>query len=453
MNPDDESVLMAREIFDRFDTHTRLFYALFFVQNTSTQEIARQHHISREIVVDLITKVEKELPEELHYKLVHYLTLALKELEAARDAFCQQYNEALEAHTEELTFAQMIAAHAATPGIMEQAGQFVANDIPFFLETATATGIGVAATSKTFLSSALIALTMPFLWFMSMMLTGKAMGLSLVREAPTLYAKRWLTRQLFLTYSGIIILPILFCALAYCISGIHDKDTIQLYVGIFGTVVFLFVVGYIHWINIRYQKVQNFQEKHCIDYERQRRAIYQGLGVLATLSFMLFVFFASSVFPTLQNKLYAGNLRGATILGSMTVGVGVALFLYYNSGYYLFGELLMISKDEESNQPVTPSAFMLAMKKFYKDARGELTYMWPFIIFTIAPNIIHLVSYRTRPLIACFEIATFIPWWLLVLQRNMKVPQTRWKFILPTFLIMFLAMLLLRLYIYHPYDM
>ncbi len=456
MIPEDEDINAARMIFDQLDDSTRLCYAMYYAESHPVEHIARRSHTTVEFVRYCLEKAERELTDELHEKLVYFLTQSLKALRETENSL---KTEAVRRYQEELSFAQMMAAHPGMPGIMENVGQAASDAAQMFPqyfgtgETAVATGLGVAATGKTLLSSALITLTLPFLWFMSMMLTGKAMGLALVREAPTLYAKRWLTKQLFLSFSGLIILPLIFFLIAFCLSEVFGKGSQYYLIGFFCAVFCGIVVGYIPWANTKYQKIKMNPKNLNLDFQRLAQLVHQGLGALAMASLGFFFIIATMFSQAIRTNINSGEWLNVLNITGITFGFGLLLFLYHFSGCYLFGELLMISQDNETSHSVTPSAFMVSMMKFWKDARNELTYMWPFIICTIGPNIIHLASYRTRPLIACFELAAVIPWWLLVLQHNMRVPQTRWKYTIPAFVIMLTVMFLLRFYIYHPLDM
>ncbi len=63
----------------------------------------------------------------------------------------------------------------------------------------------------------------------------------------------------------------------------------------------------------------------------------------------------------------------------------------------------------------------------------EFIHVLPFAIWTICPNVVHLILLTRRPVSASVEVIVFAAWWYFVFQWNMNDPRYCWTRVLGSF--------------------
>ena len=228
-------------LFSGLPKKSRIIYALYYGDGISIPDLARTFDTTTEKIEKIANNIRKALiTEELHLKVIH--NFVKYELQAARKsykntlAFAEQIIAKYELPDTVATLADKSPAvidslNAQLPHVIDNVTNTVktgvqqVNQIAEFISDGTvvktvAVGAGSVTAAGVYqvFSAILMALTMPFLWGMSVVFCWKIHGTALVREAPSFAIRRWLTKHLFISFSVIVALPINIVFFAFIFS-------------------------------------------------------------------------------------------------------------------------------------------------------------------------------------------------------------------------------------------
>ena len=296
---------------------------------------------------------------------------------------------------------------------LKRAKYFLGSVGMLFSQMGAASPTGKAATGLAV--PVLATLAAPFLWVMSLLISGQVYGLAFVRTAPTLEARRWLIRQLFYGYSIIFVTPITLLAVLINLGFINPKLQQLIFTASF---VVLFIIGIIYAFRVARSYnalcILNMQELHknkkAINSERVIKLgfAFEGIFIL----FYLWSYAKDEVFPLLQDEMAVILIMR---LGVLTCFTGIV----HVSSYFLFRYFCNISKDENSFQKTPP---IQITKKATQSSIKILEFLrlCPFALFPNATGIWHLLTRNIHPFCTALEMLGFSAMWMLVWYWNVE---------------------------------
>ncbi len=313
-------------------------------------------------------------------------------------------------------------------GRMGVLGKILASIAAIFTQVAAASpgkvggmgGMGMAV-------PVLATLAAPFLWVMSLLISGQVYGLAFVRTAPTLEARRWLVRQLFYGYSLICVGPV--AVLTFIIHlGVSNQDTwkslLTALLSVLGVSILLFV----------FRTARSYCKLHVL---QNTEAASQNSG--AKLHILVN---AGFIFCTCVISLWAWEY--AKYNGTVTVFSVIFLIgLVHVATYVMFQYFLRMSENEEMFAACPPIA---VPENAHRRSRCvlELLRVFPFAWFPILAGIGHILIKNTHPLCTAIEIIGFTVVWMLLWRWNVQNGKRRWLRILVFFAIQTVIMYFVR---------
>ena len=323
--------------------------------------------------------------------------------------------------------------------------------------------------------TALMKFSAPFLWVISLLVSGHFCGTAFIYRVPTLEARRWLTKKLFWIYCLVFIAPI-------CIWPIGEEITYRLRLSSEGQqrltqffVVLLFS-GFFYFIHIiskarkqwkQFSNLDNLtqqqtdlflssssfspvkgadtltfsKEPESSSSNESRSLIYWGF-VWTTL--ILLSVIAYSV-PLLILPRISNPARHTSLVVFVLIEVGAVLF--HCGTFLLFRHYLKISKDNASFLRNPPIILIDSSSPEKKAALRFLFTLTPVFIH-ITMGIAHIAKRNTHPFLTICEIAFFALCWLTIGYWNMKKGKGAWTRAIVMCAIQFVIMFLLRDQVY-----
>lgn len=331
-------------------------------------------------------------------------------------------------------------------------------------EQAIETGVGTSAVASSpgiqtaamagssTINGILFTLTLPFLWIFSALIGGQYFGTTLIRNAKSLQARRWLTRQVFFAYCGIIAVPLYF----YYIGRIGSLYLMKLsnwstFNSFLYFVLFLCAAAFLLWTRRSYYRFQNpsgFFVGQEISYRYLRCLIYFGFAVLTIaigvfmLSWYRVIFIPGMEFCEAHG---AARLKNTLIFTAAVYGGFMACF--HISTFFLFRYFLKISGNgiRLRNIPLPFDAREISLR-----ANKVLQVLLAGfgLLFGLASNIAHLVLVQKRIVFPGLEIAATCLLWYYMLKQNQDNPKKRLSSMLAALVIQISIMFLLRKCLY-----
>lgn len=443
--------MTAKEMFATIPQKFRDVFVRFRVKGESAKEISAVMPLHKEIVEEWLDKTERMIGDRT-------VLLASTALMQVRDG--RPVGEILLDDLKRIKFPAAVweasepgktPRPAVTPAIKPEPAVETTkkkNRTPFsrllagvgmlFTQLGAASPVHAAGMA---IPSGLAVLTAPFLWIMSLLTGCQVYGLAFIRIAPTLEARQWLVKQLLWCYAAIFISPLV----SLLFFGHVTLPVSEYYRNLMAT---LFPLGCI--LSTLFYTVYRYP-RHC----EQREASSSTRGSPSFVSFgrwinitflvglLLLAFLALAI--GVEFRTYARETGRWTYGMSMGIIIGCGAMLFHYCSYYLFRYGLKISKDEKAFSDCPPIT-LLKNRIVLKTRLVEFVRIFPFTLFPIPINLLHLIFVRTQVARSFTELVIYSVWWSLVWYFNVKIPEERWSRILKTFVLQVAIMFLLRRY-------
>ena len=333
-----------------------------------------------------------------------------------------------------------LTADTGRPGIVERVMAEITQVDPVTVATTGATATGVSWS----LSGILASVALPFLWIFSFLISGQACGTAFIREAPALQTRRWLTKQLCALCCIIACVP-LFAIVGYYLVFVSYFEWNRILSGTLYVSSLTIVLGI--WLaktQKQYALVQINPEHNEVEYNNLKRFITFG-GFLSTALFIAFllIWICFLAIPGYQHSIQKELWEGKAAFISVAFCMGVMIIGMQTSNFFLFRYFLRICKDNDTmkSTPLPLDSIPVSQRKrlFW-----EAAYIFPFVVYFIGPNLIHLLLVQKRILCPILEILFFASVWLVVFRYNLENPKTRIWRIIKVFVILFVIFHVLR---------
>ncbi|MGL6194415.1 MAG: hypothetical protein ACRC2T_06285 [Thermoguttaceae bacterium] len=307
-------------------------------------------------------------------------------------------------------------------------------------------GMSKTASASTVTKNAVIPLAtwlpmigvIPFLWFMSLYITGCACGTTFILNAKTLQARQWLVKQLFQLYTLVFVVPMgiitgiwILCE-NVLLSEKQIMGLVSIGVGLFVVILACFFIQ----ITISQSRWSNNHEKNLLqisDFSKLKLIV----DVWQIITGAMIVLFISLVFANIILPL---TRAGHPVYPSLLLCIVICVF--YASSCFLFKYYIRISKNENSFLTNPP------YEKLHRNvAINEFLYVLPFAVFPLAVGIFHFTTKNSRPLCTTTEMLVFSICWLYVWGLNVKSGQKRKRRIAFLAISQFVILFAIRMYV------
>lgn len=409
----------------------------FHFEHKSIADLASEHGTTTRTIKSRLANARKVIKSKTKDLMLALLTLRLIQSNSGK-IWGQSQNLV---HS---VLPEMDASLTETAPILMD---IIADNASQVAETTTV-GAGAVAASST-ISPILYVAGMPFVWLISIVLGGQTFGLALIRNAPSLSIRRWLVKQLFVSYCFLALIPTFYFAVSPFLLEMVDDNTAYYFICITLGLFLLIGVGYAISIKSKYRLILSGDSSIIpLTFSGLRKMIVYGFGILTIVLLMtLLLFLSITIIPDYQNTIHAERWeKGVFIISIATITSLLFLWIHFST-FCLFRYFLAISKDDQTTSPIPTSQPHLQNVHWSRAVLSELPYAALFIIMTLTPAILHLSMKCTRPVCALLELVGFSLCWFIVLYYGAK-KHYRWRVILPTAVILIAIMATLRSTIY-----
>ena len=386
-------------------------------------QIAQFKSISINEVRRLLIYAHKHIAPNIRKLLTAYV--AVRATEAAHATSSKRGNPALANAVEQSSAS--LDAEAVTTSVAE-----ASRNVEPAIAAAAATVGGVRATLASFMA----AFFLPMLFFYTTLAGVLSLGTTFVKNAPTLDARRWLIKRLFIFYCFIFYGPLALRFLTAIAS--YFVSPLQLATAALFCVVSLAIA--VIWLIQKTVREYPFccqVNTDSILYAKLHRDT--SLGLRYGLLFLL-VLVAFNIITTSIGKYSSGHLA---ISLALTTIIDVSLIAFHLLVSRRFRYFLSTSTGEEVFQKTFSHGSTIP--KPTNAAFLELSRVYPFALFPLGANVTHLVADPTsRTAWAATEIVCYLGWWILTWYVNVKSPSYRWCRIFVTLFLQFVLMHFLR---------
>ncbi|MGL6194356.1 MAG: hypothetical protein ACRC2T_05990 [Thermoguttaceae bacterium] len=308
-------------------------------------------------------------------------------------------------------------------------------------------GMSKTASASTVTKNAVIPLAtwlpmigvIPFLWFMSLYITGCACGTTFILNAKTLQARQWLVKQLFHLYTLVFVVPLgMITGISIYVKNTTVSPQQLLLVTSLSFMLVVFVIAVVYltiwkshnkWMSIQYDNKPNTN-----DFSRLYRYVICGQvftgGLVA--SFTCIVLF--SVILPLHNT--GKNPLSSVLMCSI-------MLLFYGSSCCLFKYYLNISRDNNAFTNTPPVTCLQTNIKL-----SEFVRLLPYAIIPIITKIFHLLFVYTRPICVFIELLTVLFWWFAIWYWNIKRKKMRYTRILCSLILQMIILASIKILFY-----
>ncbi len=328
-------------------------------------------------------------------------------------------------------------------GKMGVLGKILASIAAIFTQMAAASPGKVGGMGGMDVAAPVLAtLAAPFLWVMSLLISGQVYGLTFVRTAPTLETRRWLVRQLFYGYSLVCVGPVAVLTVLIHLNFVYPA-TQQLIFSI--GFALLGATSLVYYFQATY-----FYRKLCILNEAKQfplrnkpnlgRIIYGGFIIASAIVRDYMWLYIHDV----CTGWGAANHGVQFVVFTVIAGMGVI----HAASFSLFRYFLRISKNEEvfaATPPIKPSENAVRNSGCVM----ELLRVLPFALFPIAFGIGHILTKNTHPVCSLLEMAFFMALWTMVWRKNVQIEDRKWFRILTLLIIQTTMMYFIRVYFFN----
>lgn len=338
--------------------------------------------------------------------------------------------EALRANLEKVVLGGLVPAIGFTSPFPKVLDMIYSGKLtppaPEFLVATTTTA--TAGSSK--FASFMMYFAFPFLWLMSILVSGHVCAHKFITTAPTLPIRRWLVQQTFYCYFLMIVAPLVVSGLL----SVFESSISHIFMVRFSTVffggLFVAILARFYWLNVTAKKFrENDVSPPVIELQLLRRKIYLSFTIGAALLVAVYGVDFFQRYPTLSSQSFLGEL----ILPSF------AFILFYMGAFFLFRYYLSLSE----NETVFQKTFVRRDWSSYS-FWDELCFVSPFLVITLGPQTVNFFQNLCLPINGAIELMLYISIWCVVIMRNRMSPLARWKRNSLAFALMMVFMLVIR---------
>lgn len=417
---------LFKEGYQSLPLELRQVFSRYYRQGKAKEEIAAELGIKVQTVNRRLIEIRKRLSKYMRRMIVAYMTFELSGIDTKAMA-AQIYENALEIHN-----AKLAAAATATTSAVTQSGASVAT----------------AKSAGTSLFSAILYLGMTFLSLLSLLFGGQLFGEYVVRNAPTLRARRWLVKRFLCWYGLLLTIPLAHAFLGIVMKTVLAKSTTFIHnycypiegIVLLGTIC-VFLVGTVATYRAKCSQPESDRDGDFPDFQRFIRSGFFACAFLSFLDFIIYggmiVFSKTNLYVLLHpgtNPVKFGYLVGTLVL------FGILLTCIYGSFARCFNRLVPLAGDAES-LPQTESDVSESEPGTW---RTESFFVIPFAAFPLLANIAHCFQRQTHFDYSVIESVCFTIWWGLVLRANVTDTKFRWTRIVVSIVIQLCIMWFFR---------
>lgn len=469
---DAEEYQFAHNIFKGLPKKSRLAYAFHYGGGLSYEEIAQMHLTKPEKIERAVAKIHSLLAsQETREVIIRFAKTELQFFaETSKDVTVAMMREM--GLNPQIAYGTQAAVHSvnqsAIPAVIDSVSQTVASvaetvvnvtetmGANFDAITATAAA-GTAATVKLLGSKAFVTgfskIAFLLIWVLMIVASGMIWGKAIIENAQTLFARRWLVKQLFIVYCGFLALPLYFLMLGIVLSRFVSPQNYQNVTGVISTIVAILLFVYLGRSYLEYLVfAQSEEHADLSEYASIERLIHLGMKPLTIylwglFTFMTVAFFISDGMVYLKTNRYLESVLVLCIpitCGAVMGYVHRGMFQSFKYFLYLSREKETIRRDPKLMMPILEAW----LKKINQGFQKEFGIILRFAVFPIGANLIHLAIYGNHLTGSLLEIAGFGVWWFLVFFQNVRQPEYRKYFLYGSLLAQIVVMFWLRVTIY-----
>lgn len=410
---------LLKEGYQALPVRLRRVFARHYREGKSVPEIAKELNISIRTVRRRLKQIEKRLSKYMLRMIVAYMSFELNSIDSKAMA-AQIFENAMKIHHANLATTTSAAA-----------SQSVVTS-------------GAAKSTWASLASALLYLGLAFLSLLSLMLGGQLLGEYVVRNAPTLHARRWLVKRFLYWYGLLLTVPLAHILFGMIVKIGFERPTaflrehcypVETIVALGAAGVFL-VVTLIAYL----AKCSQPESDRDGDFTELRRFVRSGLFVCALLSLLNFTLYGGGIVLSNLHILFhpvVNPVKFGYLIGTLSL-LAILLASVFGSFVRCFGRLLPLANDATS----LPTGEREASET--GTWRGEAFFIAPFAAFPFLADLAHILYRQTHSVYSAVELVVFMVWWGLVLRLNVSDTETRWPRIVVSFAVQVVLMGLFR---------
>ncbi len=430
---DQEQKLKFDEAMNALDEESHLVLTLRFTERMSYKEIADIMQLDVDGVKYRLGKAKDVVRRHMkHYFLGclmvsfdHDHILALSQ---------QAFEKAMIRHPELLAFGAATTVGTTGAAASGSTGASVSSGV---------TWTGILAT-----------VAFPFLWVVSLFLTGHVYGTRLIFGARTLPLRLWLIRHLLYCYSTAFVFAtgyVTTCILLTSMVGLERRHVV---VAVSGVTLLAVFIGQLLWVALRYKRLQNLKDNNAGTDEsvasKEWKNIHSSVRcifICTSIALALFLVFLYSqiALPHVRHTILSG--REMIAYASMIIASAFMLIpvIFHIGSYCLFRYCLLVSQNETEFQktyrPLSPDTL--------SSWRSHRIALFLIGAMMLLPSLHQLLVAHKRPVYAAVEFAAFALSWYWVYRKNQHTTyQGGWWRIFAMAVIQFLILNLLLQTIY-----
>lgn len=314
------------------------------------------------------------------------------------------------------------------------------------LEATTVSTAGTIASANLSFPLIFAAIGYPFFWAFALLIGGQRCGIEFILKAPTIQAKRWLTKKLLAFHYGLASMPLLILAVGYFYAFGMDSGH-QIAATIFAG--YVIAAGlYLLRTRMLYHRVLAAPEQNDIGYDQLKRSVHRGFLLTAVLFLSFFCGFACIVMvPVFKYRFETNDNAYIPALWLVVLVVFLLVVVVQIIIVYLFRYLLEVCATK--NYSITAPLPLDTLTGNWKASLlREFIYALPFNIYFSGCNILHLLLIQKRFYQPIFEIGVYSLLWGFVICENMGNKEGRWRRLWGMAAIQFIIFHCLRKFIY-----